>query len=157
MKSWGRVLTLFQNQVTRDALSIVGTADIFIKMQVTGPQKKLIQCFVLRGNKQAPKILVSLERMKALQIIHETFGSQTIDHYLFNIGTNSNKYSERYMCNNIEYYQSPKIELREPTKEEKSLREKIKNKQAGAELCQAQGELKLVWALNNVWIFQFDL
>ena len=69
----------------------------------------------------------------------------SIDQYLFNDGPNSNKYSERYMCNNIEYYQSPKIELREPTKEEKSLREKIKNKQAGAELCQAQGELKLVW------------
>ena len=30
-----------------------------------------------------------------------------------------------YMCNNIEYYQPPKTELREPTKEEKSLRQKM--------------------------------
>ena len=89
------------------------------------PQKKLIQCYVLRGNKQAPEILVSLERMKALCIIHKTFGNQTINEYLFNNGPSLNKYSERYMCNNIKYYKPAKDSLREPTKEEKSLREKM--------------------------------
>ena len=43
-------------------------------------------------------------------------------------GPNSNKYSERYDCNNIESYQPPKSELKEPTKEEKSLWEKMINK-----------------------------
>ena len=60
-----------------DTLSIVGTAHIFIKTQVTGPRKKMIQCCVLMGNKQASEILV-----KALRIIHESFGSQTIDECL---------------------------------------------------------------------------
>ena len=81
-----------------DKLTIVGVADVFIKTQVTGTRKKLIQCCVLRGNRQTPEILVSLEKMKALRIIHETFGSETIDEYLFNNGNKLNKYSEIYIC-----------------------------------------------------------
>ena len=65
-----------------ESLSIFGVADVFIKTQVTGEHRKMIQCCVLRGNKQAPEILVSLERMKALRIIHPTFGKETIDDYL---------------------------------------------------------------------------
>ena len=42
-----------------DTLSIIGTADIFITTQVTGPGKKLPQCCVLRGNKQSPEISIS--------------------------------------------------------------------------------------------------
>ena len=37
-----------------DKLSIVGVADVFIKTQMTGMRKKLIQCCVLRGNRQSP-------------------------------------------------------------------------------------------------------
>ena len=78
-----------------DTLSIIRVADVFTKTQVTGSWKKLLQCCVLRGNRQSPEILVSLERMKALCIIHETFGNQTINEYLFNNGPSLNKYSER--------------------------------------------------------------
>ena len=62
-----------------------------------------------------------------MRIVHETFGRQTIDEFLYNTGPNSNKFSERYNCNNIEFYQPPKSELKEPTKEEKSLRDKMIN------------------------------
>ena len=78
--------------------SVVRVADVFTKTQVTGSRKKLLQCCVLRGNRQSPEILVSLERMKALHIIHETFGSETIDEYLFNNGNKLNKYSEIFIC-----------------------------------------------------------
>ena len=101
-----------------DTLPIIADIFIFITTQVTGPWKKLLQCCNLRGNKQSPEILVSLERIRTLRIIHETFGGQTIDEFLYNNGSNSNKYSERYNCNNIDYYQPPKSELKEPTKEE---------------------------------------
>ena len=66
-----------------DSLSIIGVADVFIKTQVMGVQRKMLQCCVLCGHKQAPEILVSLERMKALRIIHPTFGKETIYQYLF--------------------------------------------------------------------------
>ena len=108
-----------------DTLSIVRVADVFTKTQVMGSRKKRLQCCVLRGNRQSPEILVSLERMKALRIIHKTFGSETIDEYLFNNGNKLNKYSERYMCNSIEYCQPAKKSVREPTKEEAKLREKM--------------------------------
>ena len=65
---------------------------------------------MLRGHKQAPEILVSLERMKALRIIHQTFGTETIDEYLFNNGNKLNsKYSECYTCNTVQYYQPVKL------------------------------------------------
>ena len=62
-----------------DSLSIIGVAYVFIKTQVTGPLKKMIQCCVLKGNKQSSEIQVTLERMKALRIIHPTFGTETIE------------------------------------------------------------------------------
>ena len=108
-----------------ESLSIFGTADIFITTQVTGKRKRLLQCWVLRGNKQNPEILVSLEMMKKLKIVHETLGLQTIDEFLYNTGTIGNRYLERYNCNNIQFYQPTKIYLKEPTKEEKDLRDKL--------------------------------
>ena len=48
------------------------------------------------------QVVVIRDRMKALRIIHESFGSQTIDEYLFINGHFSNAYSERYMCNYVE-------------------------------------------------------
>ena len=56
-----------------DTLSMIGTADVFFTPQVTGMKKKLLQCTVLRGNYQNPEILVSLEKMKRLGIVHQTF------------------------------------------------------------------------------------
>ena len=67
----GRALNIFT--ASGESLSIIGIADVFIKTQVTGDQRKMLQCCVLRGHKQAPEILVSLKRMKALRIIHPTF------------------------------------------------------------------------------------
>ena len=111
-----------------EALTIIGVADIYIRTQVTGQKKKLIQCCVLRGNKQSPEILVSLEMMKKLRIIHPTFGKQTIDEFLYQTEhTNMNKYSDLYNCNSIQFsnYTPPKTVLRDPSKEENELREKV--------------------------------
>ena len=64
--------------------------------------------------------------MKNLKILNETFGLQTIDDFLYNNGTTiGNKYSERYNCKSIQFYQPTKTELKEPTKEEKDLRDKL--------------------------------
>ena len=95
---------------------------------MTGQKKKLIQCCVLRGNKQSPEILVSLEMMKTLKIMHPTFGKQTIDEFLYQTEhTNMNKYSDLYNCNSIQFsnYTPPKTVLRDPSKEEKQLRENL--------------------------------
>ena len=108
-----------------ESLSIVGVADVFIKVQVTG-EHRMMQCCILRGHKQAPEILVSLERMKALRIIHPTFGKETIDDYLLkNENKSYSKYSERYVCNSVQYYKPPKSSFREPSEEEAKLRDKM--------------------------------
>ena len=99
------------------SLHILGTSDVFIKTLVTCKKKKLLHCTVLRGNKQSPEILVSLENMKRLGIVHPTFGRQTIDQF-------SSKYSERYQANSIQYYQPTKSDIKEPSKEDKELCEK---------------------------------
>ena len=99
-------------------------SDVFIKTQVTGKKKTLLQCAVLRRNKN-PEILVSLENMKKLGRVHPTFGHQTIDRSLFNQYHISNTYSERYQANSIQYYQPTKSDIKEPSKEEKELREKL--------------------------------
>ena len=99
-------------------------SDVFIKTQVTGKKKTLLQCAVLRRNKN-PEILVSLENMKKLGIVHPTFGHQTIDQSLFNQHHISNTYSERYQANSIQYYQPTKSDIKEPSKEEKELCEKL--------------------------------
>ena len=110
-----------------EALSIIGTVDIFIQTQVTSKKKRMLQCCVLRGNKQNPEILVSLEKMKELRIVHPTFGRQTIDDFLYNTtGTTfKNKYSELCNCNSIQFYQPTKTVLKEPTEEERYLRDKL--------------------------------
>ena len=50
-----------------ESLSFIGTEDIFITTQVMGKRKRLLQCCALRGSKQNPAILVSLEMMKKLK------------------------------------------------------------------------------------------
>ena len=62
--------------VSGDSLLILGTSAVFIKTQVTGKKKTLLQCAVLRRNKN-PEILVSLENMKKLGRVHPTFGPLT--------------------------------------------------------------------------------
>ena len=102
-------------------------SDVFIKTQVTGKKKTLLQCAVLRRNKN-PEILVSLENMKKLGRVHPTFGHQTIDQFLFNQYHISNRYSEIYQANSIQYYQPTKSDIKEPSKKDKELCEKLKGK-----------------------------
>ena len=107
---------------------IIGVADVFIKTQVTGEKRKMIQCCVMRGHKGTPEILVSMERMKVLRIIHPTFGKETINEYLFKESRNKyckSKYSELYQCNTVQYYKPAKSSIREPSEEEAKLREKM--------------------------------
>ena len=54
-----------------DTLSIIGVADVYIKMQVTGDLRKMLQC---------------------------------VDDYLLkNENKSYSKYSERYICNTVQY------------------------------------------------------
>ena len=42
-----------------DLLSIIGVADIFIKTQVTGEKRRMIQCCVMAGHKGSPEFYES--------------------------------------------------------------------------------------------------
>ena len=60
-----------------------------------------------------------------MAIIHPTFGKETIDDYLLKNENKSSKYSERYVCNSVQYYTPPKSSIREPSEGEAKLRDKM--------------------------------
>ena len=96
--------------------------------QVTGKGRKILDCAVFRGNTQEREILVSLQNMKKFGIIHETFGLETINDYVYKMNTNeSSNYSTVYQVNSLKYYQhqTTKMELKEPSEEGKHLRDEL--------------------------------
>ena len=58
---------------------------------------------------------------------------QTIDDFLYHYGPSiENKYLERYNCNSRKIFQPTKTELKEPTKKESDLRDKLIGKYSEA-------------------------
>ena len=87
-----------------DSLYILGTCNRYIKTQVTDRRRKILDCAVLRGNKAEREILVSLQNMKKFCIVHETFGLETIDDYVYNTsvaapGALAHRLQRRTACN----------------------------------------------------------
>ena len=80
----------------------------------------MLDCAVFRGNQAEREILVSLQNMKKFGIVHETFGLETIDDYVYKIDMNKpSNYSTVYQVNSLKYYQPTKRELKEPSEEQK--------------------------------------
>ena len=74
---------------TGDKLNIVGTGNLFMKTQVTGPTRRVIEAAVLRGNETKRELLVSLKNMEKYSIVHLTFPFETVEQY-FNNKINKN-------------------------------------------------------------------
>ena len=62
-------------------LDIIGSCEIFCKLSVINSVKRL-QCLVLRGNHVDREILVSCQTLKNWDLIHPTFGRETITNYM---------------------------------------------------------------------------
>ena len=83
-------------------LDIIGSCEIFVKIPFLKTIKKL-ECLVLRGNDVDREILVSCETLKKWDIIHCTFGQETVTSYInrCKMTHNLNNLTPRQMSNEI--------------------------------------------------------
>ena len=109
---------------TGDKLKIVGTGNLFMKTQVTGPTRRVIEAAVLRGNETERELLVSLKNMEKYSIVHLTFPFETVEQYLM---INEN-YSTAYKIANLAYSTPSKRDIKKPSKEHRKLKDKIMEK-----------------------------
>ena len=68
-------------EASSNLLDIIGSCEIFVKIPFLKTIKKL-ECLVLRGNDVDREILVSCETLKKWDIIHCTFGQETVTSYI---------------------------------------------------------------------------
>ena len=61
-------------------LDIIGVCELFVKLNCI--KKKKIKCLVLRGNNVDREILISYETLLSWDMIHETFGKETITNFV---------------------------------------------------------------------------
>ena len=71
-------------------LNIIGSCDIFLKIPFIKTIKKL-ECLVLRGNCVDREILVSCDTLKKWDLIHSTFGRETVTDFINR--SNSTRYN----------------------------------------------------------------
>merc|ERR1712215_407674 len=62
-------------------LDIIGTADMFVKIEAIGKTKKL-RCLILRGSGVDREILISCKMLKQWNLIHESFPHETVDNFV---------------------------------------------------------------------------
>ena len=62
-------------------LDIIGTADMFVKIEAIGKTKKL-RCLILRGRGVDREILISCKMLKRWNLIHPTFPHETVDKFV---------------------------------------------------------------------------
>ena len=118
------------NIVTADGsiLNIIGTTTLFFACQATGDRKRKLECAVLSGGKDR-EVLVSLKNLKKMGLIHPTFPNQTVYDFLHTYSNKNEKsYSSVYKAQTMEYYTKSKPDLKKPSKEAKTLQNKLISK-----------------------------
>ena len=82
-------------------MNIIGSCEIFVKIPFIKTIKRL-ECLVLRGKNIDREILVSCETLKKWDIIHSTFGQETVTSFINRCNsTNSSNLNSRQMSNQI--------------------------------------------------------
>ena len=102
-----KVYKLKQKRLITEAsgnlLNIIGSCDIFVKIPFIKTIKRL-ECLVLRGNSVDREILVSCETLKKWDLIHSTFGKETVTSFINRCNSNLTRYNSsnsRLMKNKI--------------------------------------------------------
>ena len=86
-------------EASGNELDIIGSCEIFCKIPIINSIKKL-KCLVLRGNHVDHEILVSCQTLKNWDLVHPTFGHETITNYM-NRCKNSSNLTRHRMTNKI--------------------------------------------------------
>ena len=94
----------FVTEGSRNMLNIIGSVEIFVQIPFVNSTKKL-ECLVLRGASVDREILVSCDTLMKWDMIHDTFGRETVTDYVYrNNATRyniSNSKLIRNKCKNI--------------------------------------------------------
>ena len=92
----------FVTEASGNLLNIIGVCELFIKLPFVKSTKK-VECLVLRGSAVDREILISCDMLIKWDLIHSTFGRETITDFIHRNSThyNSNsKLNEIIPCRN---------------------------------------------------------
>ena len=93
-------------EASGNLLNIIGSCEIFVKIPFIKTIKRL-ECLVLRGKNIDREILVSCETLKKWDLIHSTFGQETVTSFINRCNsTNSSNLNSRQMSNKIKNIQN---------------------------------------------------
>ena len=87
-------------EASGNLLNIIGSCEIFVKIPFIKTVKTL-ECLVLRGNNVDREILVSCDTLKKWDLIHSTFGRETVTDYFINNSTRYNISNSRLIRNKV--------------------------------------------------------
>ena len=79
----------FVTEASGNLLNIIGVCEIFVKLPFVKSTKKL-ECLVLRGNSVDREILVSCDMLIKWDLIHSTFGRETVTDFIHRNSTHYN-------------------------------------------------------------------
>ena len=72
----------FVTEASGNMLNIIGSVEIFVQIPFVKSTKRL-ECLVLRGASVDREILVSCDTLMKWDLIHDTFGRETITDYVY--------------------------------------------------------------------------
>jgi len=80
----------FVTEASGNRLNIIGTCEFYVKLSFLRTAKK-ITCLVLRGEAVDREILISCETLLKWDLIHSSFGQETVTDYCIRNSTNYNR------------------------------------------------------------------
>ena len=83
----------FVTEASGNLLNIIGSCELFIKLPFVKSTKK-VECLVLRGSAVDREILISCDMLLKWDLIHSTFGRETVTDYFHRNSTHYNSNSK---------------------------------------------------------------
>merc|ERR1711891_139087 len=83
----------FVTEASGNLLNIIGVCELFVKLPCLKSTKK-VECLVLRGSAVDHEILISCDMLLKWDLIHSTFGRETVTEYLHRNSTHYNSNSK---------------------------------------------------------------
>ena len=90
----------FVTEASGNKLNIIGVCELFIKLPCLKSAKK-IECLVLRGSAVDREILISCETLLKWDLIHSSFGQETITDFFLRNSTHYNRNLKRSKIKNV--------------------------------------------------------
>ena len=90
----------FVTEASGNLLNIIGVCELFIKLPFVKSTKK-VECLVLRGSAVDREILISCEMLLKWDLIHSSFGRETVTDYFIRNLTHYNSNLKRSKVKNV--------------------------------------------------------